>query len=100
HDGRRRDRDERAGQGLSVHRATAGGHEHIKAVTCCADEVIERCEGRFKMKLPRRNFLHLAAGAAALPAMSAIAGAHADTSRPVRIIVGFPAGGGSTSSHA
>jgi tripartite-type tricarboxylate transporter receptor subunit TctC len=47
------------------------------------------------MKLPhRRKFLHLAAGAAALPAMSRIAGAQGYPSRPVRIIVGFPAGGG------
>src|SRR6266702_4079995 len=46
------------------------------------------------MKLLRRNFLHLAAGAAALPAVSRIAWAQAYPSRPVRIIVGFaPAGG-------
>jgi len=46
------------------------------------------------MKLPRRNFLHLAAGAAALPAVSRIAWAQTYPSRPVRIIVGFaPAGG-------
>ena len=44
-------------------------------------------------KLPRRRFLHLAAGAAALPAMPRIAGAQTYPSRPVRIIVGFPAGG-------
>src|SRR5262249_31789937 len=47
------------------------------------------------MKLPRRNFLHLAAGAAALPAVSRIASAQAYPTRPVRIVVGFPAGGGS-----
>jgi tripartite-type tricarboxylate transporter receptor subunit TctC len=46
------------------------------------------------MKLPRRNFLHLAAGAAALPAFSRIARAQAYPSRPVRWIVGFPPGGG------
>jgi len=45
------------------------------------------------MKLPRRKFLHLAAGAAALPAVSHIAWAQAYPSRPVRIIVGFPPGG-------
>jgi tripartite-type tricarboxylate transporter receptor subunit TctC len=50
-------------------------------------------EGRFKMKLPRRNFLHLAAGAAALPAMSRVAMAQAYPMRPVRLIAGFPAGG-------
>ena len=46
------------------------------------------------MKLPRRTFLHLAAGAAALPAISGVARAQAYPARPVRIIVGFaPAGG-------
>src|SRR5450631_967751 len=45
------------------------------------------------MKIPRRQFLHLAAGAAALPTMSCIARAQAYPTRPVRIIVGFPAGG-------
>ncbi len=45
------------------------------------------------MKLPRRNFLHLAAGAAALPVVSRIAWAQAYPARPVRIIVPFaPAG--------
>jgi tripartite-type tricarboxylate transporter receptor subunit TctC len=44
------------------------------------------------MKLPRRNFLHLTAGAAALSAVSRIAGAQAYPSRPVRMIVGFPPG--------
>ena len=42
------------------------------------------------MKLPRRQFLHLAAGAAALPAVSRIARAQAYPSRPVRMIVRFP----------
>jgi tripartite-type tricarboxylate transporter receptor subunit TctC len=41
------------------------------------------------VKLPRRNFLHLAVGTAALPAVSRIARAQAYPSRPVRIIVGF-----------
>jgi tripartite-type tricarboxylate transporter receptor subunit TctC len=45
------------------------------------------------MKLPRRKFLHLVAGAAALPAVSRIAWAQAYPSRPVRIIVGFAPGG-------
>src|SRR5262245_42098398 len=44
------------------------------------------------MKLPRRNFLHLAAGVAALPAVSRIAWAQAYPTRPVRIIEGFGAG--------
>jgi tripartite-type tricarboxylate transporter receptor subunit TctC len=45
------------------------------------------------MKLPRRRFLHLAAGAAALPAVARAARAQAYPTRPVRMIVGFAAGG-------
>jgi len=46
------------------------------------------------MRLPCRNFLHLAAGAAALPAVSSIARAEVYPSRSVRIVVGFPPAGG------
>ena len=45
------------------------------------------------MKTPRRKFLHLAAGAAALPVVSHLARAQAYPTRPVRIVVGFPPGG-------
>jgi len=45
------------------------------------------------MTLPRRRFLHLAAGAAALPAISRGASALDYPNRPVKILVGFPAGG-------
>jgi tripartite-type tricarboxylate transporter receptor subunit TctC len=45
------------------------------------------------MKLPRRTFLHLAAGAAALPVTSRFAWAQDYPSRPVRVIVGFAPGG-------
>ena len=45
------------------------------------------------MNIPRRQFLHLAAGTAALPVVSGIARAQAYPTKPVRIIVGFPPGG-------
>jgi tripartite-type tricarboxylate transporter receptor subunit TctC len=47
----------------------------------------------YTMKLPRRQFLHVAAGAAALPAMQRIAGAQTYPTKPVRLIVAFAAGG-------
>jgi tripartite-type tricarboxylate transporter receptor subunit TctC len=52
------------------------------------------------MKLPRRNFLHLAAAAATLPAASRIARAQAYPTLPVRMIVGFAAGGGAAPACA
>ena len=45
------------------------------------------------MELPRRKFLHLAAGAAALPAVSRFAWGQAYPARPVRIVVGLAPGG-------
>ena len=45
------------------------------------------------MKLPRRQFLHLAAGAAALPVVSRVAWAQTYPSRPVRLVVGYAPGG-------
>jgi tripartite-type tricarboxylate transporter receptor subunit TctC len=45
------------------------------------------------MKLPRRKFLQLAAGAAALPALSGIARAQAYPARPITLVAPFPAGG-------
>src|SRR5262245_13222553 len=46
------------------------------------------------MTLQRRQFLHLAAGVAAMPAAPRMACAQAYPARPVRLIVGFPPGGG------
>ena len=45
------------------------------------------------MKLPRREFLQLTAGAMALPALSAVAAAQTYPDRPARIISGYPPGG-------
>ena len=42
------------------------------------------------MKLPRREFLHLAAGAAALPAVSRTARAQTHPSRPITMVVPYP----------
>src|SRR3954451_13337281 len=57
-------------------------------------EVIRADSEVMPMKLPhRRQFLHLAAGAAVSPAFSRSAGAQSYPARPVRVIVGFPAGG-------
>ena len=45
------------------------------------------------MIFPRRRFLHLTAGAAAVPILSSIGRAQTYPSRPVRIVVGYPPGG-------
>ena len=50
------------------------------------------------MKLPRRNFLHLVAGAAALPAVSRVSWAQAYPTRPITMIVPFPPGGATDAS--
>jgi hypothetical protein len=50
-------------------------------------------QGRLAMKFRRRQFLHLAAGAVALPAVSRIARAQAYPSRPITMVVPFGAGG-------
>jgi tripartite-type tricarboxylate transporter receptor subunit TctC len=60
---------------------------HISSVRRAARR---RREGN--MKLPRRTFLHLAAGAAALPTLPRIAWAQTYPTRPVRLICGYPAG--------
>ena len=52
-----------------------------------------RCKGDI-VRVPRRRFLYLAAGAAALPAAPRIASAQTYPARPVRIVVGYAPGGG------
>jgi tripartite-type tricarboxylate transporter receptor subunit TctC len=47
------------------------------------------------MKLPRRQFLHLAAGAAVLPVVSRVARAQNYPTRPITLVVPFAAGGAS-----
>jgi tripartite-type tricarboxylate transporter receptor subunit TctC len=59
----------------------------------CTSGSVRDEDGQPPHLLGRRNFLHLAAGAAALPAVSRFAWAQAYPTRPVRIIVGFAAGG-------
>src|SRR6516164_2157937 len=51
------------------------------------------CEGRFEMKLPRRRFLHLAAGAVALPSVSRIAHRQTYPARPITMVVPLAPGG-------
>src|SRR6266498_456635 len=58
----------------------------------CTSGSVRDEDGEPPHLLGRRNFLHLAAGAAALPTVSRIASAQAYPSRPVRIIVGFAPG--------
>jgi tripartite-type tricarboxylate transporter receptor subunit TctC len=59
---------------------------------CAHENDRHQSHGPLAMNLLRRQFLHLAAGAAALPAMPRIARAQPYASRPVRIIIPFPAG--------
>src|SRR5262249_11305106 len=84
---RRRSRDH---QQAGARRVLRGPPASIATMVVCVCKTL-LWEGR-TMHLPRRKFLHLAAGAAALPAVSRVARAQAYPSRPVRIIVGFPPG--------
>jgi tripartite-type tricarboxylate transporter receptor subunit TctC len=62
--------------------------------TCRSAKRVDPKQGA-ELKLQRRRFLHLAAGAAVLPAVSRIASAQTYPSRPVRFIVAYAAGGAS-----
>src|SRR5207253_1021074 len=63
------------------------------AVTEVCYPVVKGRRGVGAMKLPRRRFLQLAAGAAALPAVSRFAWAQAYTTRPITMVVPYGAGG-------
>jgi len=69
-----------------------GGHPSFSVHISSVQARTARRRWEASMKLPRRQFLHLAAGAAALPAVARTARAQAYPTRPVRIIVGFPPG--------
>jgi tripartite-type tricarboxylate transporter receptor subunit TctC len=77
---------------LTIGSADAVGKHTMQggAKSFCAQQIREGNA----MKLRRRQFLHFAAGIAALPALSRVAWAQAYPTRPVHIIVGFPPGGG------
>src|SRR5262245_1418116 len=79
---------------------SAPGYAPVIAEACANPRAVQtvraavmKQEQGTDMKLPRRKFLHLAAGAAVLPVVSRIATAQAYPSRPVRLVVGFAAGG-------
>jgi tripartite-type tricarboxylate transporter receptor subunit TctC len=67
-------------------------HRHWFAAACCTRRKVASSWSH-AMKLPRRYFLHLAAGAAALPVVSRTASALDYPSRPITMIVPFPPGG-------
>src|SRR6266478_4486828 len=78
----------------SLHHCERGSPMKNRKREICTSGSVRDEDGQPPHLLGRRNFLHLAAGTAALPALSRIARAQAYPTRPVRIIVGFAAGGG------
>src|SRR6266542_314650 len=78
----------------SLHHRERGSPMKNRKREICTSGSVRDEDGQPPHLLGRRKFLHLAAGAAALPALSRIAWAQAYPSRPVRILVGFAPGGG------
>jgi tripartite-type tricarboxylate transporter receptor subunit TctC len=72
-----------------------GGRSALQHIHALRPLIVEGTH-MMNRKLPRRRFLHLAAGAAALPAVSRMARAQAYPTRPVRIVVGIAPGGSTT----
>src|SRR5262245_40836254 len=77
----------------SVHHHERGSPMKNRKREICTSGSVRDEDGQPPHLLGRRNFLHLAAGAAALPVVSRIAWAQAYPTRPVRLLVGFSAGG-------
>src|SRR5215467_4569152 len=80
---------------ITRRRSTNGGRSSRRPASRAADPPtgIACIQGGKVMKFPRRGFLRLAAGAAALPAVSRLASAQSYPSRPVRLIIGYTPGG-------
>src|SRR6266403_3722863 len=76
----------------SIHYLERGSPMRNRTREICTSGSVRDEDGQPPHLLGRRNFLHLAAGAAALPALPRIARAQAYPARPVRLMVGFPAG--------
>src|SRR5947208_15407228 len=76
----------------SIHYLEQGSPMRNRKREICTSGSARDEDGQPPHLLGRRNFLHLAAGAAALQAMPRIARAQAYPSRPVRLIIGYPPG--------
>src|SRR6478752_2992248 len=77
----------------SIHYLERGSPMRNRTREICTSGSVRDEDGQPPHLLGRRNFLHLAAAAAALPAVSRIARAQIYPTRPVRLIVGWPPGG-------
>src|SRR6266508_2241389 len=76
----------------SLHHRERGSPMKNRKREICTSGSVRDEDGQPPHLLGRRQFLHLAAGAAALPVVSRLAWAQAYPTRPVRLVVGFAAG--------